>query len=333
MPNARILFDSRWIAAHGIGRVASEMLLRLRQSGFDVVELNAKFSPSSPLDCAVTLSTFLRTRADLFVTCGYNGNPLLGSRQVFYIHDLIHLSASEPTPDLKRYYYDHIIRFAARSASAVITVSEATKSRLAVRWPEIEHKTLVAPNGLSPEFSGGNQRTSMTRRGIVLFFNTRWHKNLFGMVEGIKLANVDSDPVLFVGRPPVETQRISIEEKIAPRSVSWLGELSDAALASTLQSARILLYCSYEEGFGLPLIEGLASGIEVVASDLDVFREVGGEHFWHVDPRSPVKIAGAIDEINLGKHRNRSGYISDYFQWDKSYAVLHKAIMSVVGPQ
>lgn len=55
------------------------------------------------------------------------------------------------------------------------------------------------------------------------------------------------------------------------------GPLDDRALASVLGRARALLFPSYAEGFGIPLVEALAAGIPVIANDLPVFREVAGD--------------------------------------------------------
>lgn len=55
------------------------------------------------------------------------------------------------------------------------------------------------------------------------------------------------------------------------------GTLDDAQLAEVLGRARALLFPSYAEGFGIPLVEALAAGIPVIASELDVFRETAGD--------------------------------------------------------
>ena len=53
------------------------------------------------------------------------------------------------------------------------------------------------------------------------------------------------------------------------------GALSDDNIARLLASARALLFPSFAEGYGLPLVEALDAGVPVIASDLDVFRAIG----------------------------------------------------------
>lgn len=57
--------------------------------------------------------------------------------------------------------------------------------------------------------------------------------------------------------------------------VEETGPLSDDAIAARLAGARALLFPSFAEGYGLPLVEALAAGVPVIASDLTVFREIG----------------------------------------------------------
>lgn len=53
------------------------------------------------------------------------------------------------------------------------------------------------------------------------------------------------------------------------------GPQADAQLAQEIRGARALLFPSFAEGFGMPMVEALAAGVPVIASDLEVFREVG----------------------------------------------------------
>lgn len=67
--------------------------------------------------------------------------------------------------------------------------------------------------------------------------------------------------------------------------VEELGRCTDAEIAAHLAAARALLFPSFAEGYGLPLIEALAAGVPVIASDLPVFRELCGTIPTYLDPR------------------------------------------------
>jgi glycosyltransferase involved in cell wall biosynthesis len=75
-----------------------------------------------------------------------------------------------------------------------------------------------------------------------------------------------------------------------------LGSVSQARLEAELVGATLAVQPSLEEGFGLPLVEALASGVPVVASDIPVHREVVGDRAPLFDPRSEAAITAAIDD-------------------------------------
>jgi glycosyltransferase involved in cell wall biosynthesis len=70
--------------------------------------------------------------------------------------------------------------------------------------------------------------------------------------------------------------------------VHELGRCSDAELNDYLRHARALLLPSFVEGFGMPVIEALANGLPVIASDLSVFREIAGNTPDYLDPADGI---------------------------------------------
>jgi glycosyltransferase involved in cell wall biosynthesis len=87
-----------------------------------------------------------------------------------------------------------------------------------------------------------------------------------------------------------------------------------------------VVYPSRYEGFGLPVIEALSIGIPVVASDIPVFREVGGEEVEFFDPESATALAEAIDRAissNGGQvARRRRREQAGRFSWQRSAEIV-----------
>jgi alpha-1,3-rhamnosyl/mannosyltransferase len=79
--------------------------------------------------------------------------------------------------------------------------------------------------------------------------------------------------------------------------VEALGYVPDADLPLLVAGARALVFPSFAEGFGRPVLEALASGVAVVASDIAPLREVAGEEAEWVDPREPESIAEGIRAV------------------------------------
>jgi alpha-1,2-rhamnosyltransferase len=78
------------------------------------------------------------------------------------------------------------------------------------------------------------------------------------------------------------------------RRLFWIGDASDAELQFAYREASALIFPTWAEGYGLPIIEAAYFGLPVLCSDLLVLREVGGEHAIYFPRGEPASIAGAI---------------------------------------
>ena len=324
----RVLFDSRWIAPHGIGRVAKEYRDRLAKD-FDVVDIAATAKPSLPTDFATLAMAFRKSEADVLFSPGYNGTPLAGRRQVFIIHDLIHFDKAEPGGWKKRLYYKTVIRSAARLGT-VLTVSQASADEIGRRWPETRGNVRVVPNGLAQPFLPTHvDGDRAARRGLVLFANGRWHKNLPGMLAGIARWQAgggagSDEPVTLVGAPEPVAATVASSHV---QNVTFAGRIDDEDLATLLRRSRALLFCSFIEGFGLPLVEALACNCAVVASDIPVFREIADAGCVFVDPAQPVLIAAGIAQArDAAMPPALASQIAAQFDWERSYALVASAV-------
>ncbi len=86
---------------------------------------------------------------------------------------------------------------------------------------------------------------------------------------------------VIVGRPGWKTRALQRDIRRHPefgRRLFWLDNADDADLAYLYQRARALIFPSFAEGFGMPLVEAAHFGAPVIASDIAVFREIGGEN-------------------------------------------------------
>ena len=107
----------------------------------------------------------------------------------------------------------------------------------------------------------------------------------------------DDIALLIVGRAGWRTghlqQRIRGHRENGKRLI-WLDRVSDELLSELYQNCAGLIAASHQEGFGLPLIEAAAHGAPILARDLPVFREVGGNLFDYFDDDDPVPLAKRI---------------------------------------
>lgn len=103
--------------------------------------------------------------------------------------------------------------------------------------------------------------------------------------------------LVFVGKLGWNVERLAKRLRNHPESgrrLIWLAGVSDEYLTRVYRTATCLLAASLGEGFGLPLIEAAQAGLPVLARDLDVFREVAGEHAAYFEAATPRELAEAL---------------------------------------
>ena len=86
----------------------------------------------------------------------------------------------------------------------------------------------------------------------------------------------------------------------AGRPFTHIGDATDADLQHAYRHARCLIFPSVAEGFGLPIVEALAQGLPVIASDIPVHREVGGDLATYIPLGEPDHLAGLLRSIENG---------------------------------
>ena len=113
------------------------------------------------------------------------------------------------------------------------------------------------------------------------------------------------------------------EAERLPGMVTFTGFVSDDLLRSYYQHAEALVFPSLYEGFGLPLVEAMACGCPVVASDLPVHREIAGDAAIFCDPHTPTDIAAKMAQIITQPASEREAAIARggsrarEFTWDR----------------
>lgn len=270
-PFARLLCDGRWRGSHGIGRFATEVLKRLPVAR--TIEGGGGLF-LSPLDPFLIASRIMRERPLAYFTPGFN--PPFPSRVplVLTLHDLIHLKVPGEGGRVARLYYEHIVKPALRSACRVLTVSRVSKEAI-LEWAKIpEERVEIVGNGLSPGFS---PHGAVYRPGFPYFLyvgNRKPHKNLPLLFEAVSRARLpDEFRLLLSGAPDPETEREIARQGIG-RKVVFAGPVPEADLPSLYRGAAALLFPSTVEGFRFPVLEAMACGLGVLASDIPAVDEV-----------------------------------------------------------
>ena len=91
-------------------------------------------------------------------------------------------------------------------------------------------------------------------------------------------------------------------------------DLSDTSLEHAYAHASALVFPSFVEGFGLPLVEAMQRGLPAMGSDIPVFREIGGEFMAYFDLQSPQSLAELVQTFERNGRFPAARDVSDW-QW------------------
>jgi len=183
------------------------------------------------------------------------------------VHDL----SFEREPGLMgrkdRAIFRALVPRAARRAARVLTVSERTRRDLEQLYGLQPERIVVTPNGVDPAFRPG---AAPGTGGYLL---------LVGAIQQRKDPLAAAAAAAAVGLPLVvagPARDAALARELERRGADLRGYVERDALADLYRNAACLVFPSRYEGFGLPLLEAMASGTPVVACDDAALREVAG---------------------------------------------------------
>jgi glycosyltransferase involved in cell wall biosynthesis len=228
-------------------------------------------------------------------------------------------------------------------ADHLITVSDATSNELIDRLDVHPRLVRTIHEGVDPGFadSGDEQLPEGVLEPYVLFVSTlEPRKNVVGILRAFGLLRewgYDGHLVL-VGQWGWHTEAIRKEIETSPERprILHLDSVDRHQLATLYRHADVLVFPSWIEGFGLPLVEAMACGTPVVTSGTSAMPEVAGPAAVYVDPASPHGIASAVASlrsdplhrarlIELGRKRAQK------FSWERAAQATASVLRQAAG--
>ena len=219
---------------------------------------------------------------------------------VVTIHDTIPLRWPNLLPRRRdRLMYPWLLRLAAASARIVMTDSEAAQADLIQVAGVPPAKVEVVPIGVEPPPAGARRADGPDGEWLLYVGINKPHKNLPRLVRAYAASRV-ARPLVIAGpidpRYP-EAARTAAELGLGDR-VRFLGLVDEDTLATLYQRAHLFLFPSLAEGFGLPVLEAMAAGVPVIASDIPAIREVAAGAARLIDPQCVDEWAEAIASLD-----------------------------------
>jgi glycosyltransferase involved in cell wall biosynthesis len=273
-----------------------------------------------------------------------------GIRIYFVVHDLLAIRRPELFPAVMPGVVTQWLSDLSRIADGLVCVSRSTADDL-LEWLDGERPSRSRPLEVGYFHHGANINPQVASRGLPLdavkilsIMGERPTILMVGTIEprkGHQLALSAFERLWKAGRQvnlvivgaqgwKVEslTERIRSHPETGNR-LFWLEGISDEMLFKVYDTASALLAASEAEGFGLPLIEAASHGRPIIARDIPVFREVGGDHAFYFQGNTAAQLADDIERwLNLFQERQvPSSTGLKWLSWRQSAAQLMDVVL------
>jgi glycosyltransferase involved in cell wall biosynthesis len=233
---------------------------------------------------------------------------------IITIHDLILLHfptvrSSTLSPVfywMKFLAYKLVIGLAIKKSKKIITVSEFTKNDIINNYEKAKNKTVVTYEACDDLVRGTEEdlnddqlkKYDIIKPYILYVGNAYPHKNLENLIRAFsKVSNSDLSLVL-VGKIDYFYKKIKkIVEENKIQNVIFTDFVSDKDLSRIYKGAKLYMFPSLYEGFGLPPLEAMQRGVPVASSDHGCMKEILGDAAIYFDARKRDEIKGAIEEM------------------------------------
>lgn len=227
------------------------------------------------------------------------------TRSIVTIHDLIFLRYPEYYHYIDRKIYTYKFRKACQNADRIIAVSECTKRDIISFFHIPEEKIDVVYQGCDTQFKQTvpeyikeeiRQKYQLPQRYILYLGSIESRKNLLLVAKALKHIQ-EPVSVIAIGKrtPYAETVEDFLKKNQLEERMRLLNNIPFKELPAFYQMASTFVYPSFFEGFGIPLLEALNSGIPAIGTTGSCLEEAGGPHSIYVHPEDDKGLAKAIE--------------------------------------
>lgn len=292
---------------------------------------------------------FKKTKADLFI--GTDGYLSVASKMktLSVFHDINFEHYPEDVPFFNRLFYRHYFPIYAQTAARIAAVSEFTKNDVVEKYKIDARKIDIVYNGVSEQFNPLSAaeitqvRNKFTQGQPYFLFVGSLHqrKNISNMLKAFdEYKKSASSPVKMVlagaKRWWTDEMEKTLEQMQFKSDVIFTGRVNFDDLCRITAGALAMTYVSTFEGFGIPIIEAMRSGVPVITSNVTSMPEVAGNAALLCDPFSVSSIAESMMKIandeQLRKTLIEAGLKrQNDFSWDKTAVQLWNSIEKTIS--
>src|SRR5450755_2535494 len=281
----------------------------------------------------------------------------LGCPYVLTVHDLLeHMYGSRDASSLRRSLHFYLTRRVLRKAARVIAVSQFTKNEIEKLLAISDERIEVVYNAIDERFLHGHatdvDREMIAQRYLVnypfiLYAGAiRPHKNVVRIIEAFSALKTELQKeeqlpdlkLIIIGDDLFSHPRLrrTVVRSGVQNDVRFLGFVPIEVLRIFYDVAKVFVFPSLYEGFGLPPLEAMAHGTPVVTSNTSSIPEVVGNAAVMVNPENVFEMMRALQRVlldqSLRERLRQRGYEQvTKFSWDSSAAKVLAGYEAVAG--
>ncbi|WP_353197775.1 glycosyltransferase family 1 protein [Parapedobacter defluvii] len=317
--NLRVLIDGRWAGDTGIGKLYQEVMARM-PTHISPVFIQSDMGLGNLVTPWMLAREIRKSNADMFYSPSFMPPLYSGIPFVFTIHDLMHLFYYTRW---HRLYYQQVIARLAAKAQQLITVSHFSKKQLIELLGIDERLITVVYNGVDEIYRKNTEAFQSDAPYFLYVGNRRKNKNIPAMLTAFARADIPPDFLFFLSGHGDETLCALIAQLGIKGRVRFLGRIPEPELPKLYKGAYATLFVSLMEGFGLPVIESMASGTPVLTSTAGSLPEIADDAALCVDPHDVEAIKAGIETlVNDGdryrEFQRKGVQRSAQFTWDRT---------------
>lgn len=251
-----------------------------------------------------------------------------GIQSVVTVHDLIFIRYPEYYALFDRIIYKLKLRYAISSADKIIAISNQTRKDLIHYFNVESDRIKVIYQNCDPIFftkaSVENKhkvqkKYNLPERYILNVGTIEERKNLLLVIKALK--DIKDIHLVVVGKDTPYSTRVKsyIMSHDLQQRVHFIKNADHSDLPAIYQSAQLFVYPSRFEGFGIPIVEALHSGIPVIAATGSCLEEAGGPGSIYIDPDDEASLARQINMV-LGNSEQRNRMIRAGYDHVKNFS-------------
>jgi glycosyltransferase involved in cell wall biosynthesis len=284
-----------------------------------------------------------KLQLDLIV---YQTFPALtrGTASIAFIHDVLFRDYPEFFTWKERLYFTTLPFLTRKAARVTATTSFVANDLVRYRYVKDRSGIDIVPLGVSAAFKPREQwdrsvlediqkRLSLPDRFLLFVGRLNVRKNLENLLKALPLMTDQQIRLVVVGKTDWKAPKLEalLSDAGIGKRVIMTGGITDGELLAVYTLATVFCFPSFAEGFGLPPLEAMASGVPVIVADRTSLPEVCGDAASYAEPEDPASIARAADRLlsdqTLYQEKKAAGIRrAAQFTWANTAKAFRKSI-------